>query len=457
MREYTNAGGFVIPDSEASYGANGSIADMVYPHHGGTLQADGSWTQDAGTLASDFSQGLPATARAAGQLYMPGVGANTEGVKTVMDSAALMQTAAENLVDLATVSRFDSPWDGVSLNIEVIRLDYRDRLNAFLTILSDAIRAAGLPVNISVKGKRIDGGDWIAGSFRYTQDYTALDAIADWVDMRCYGYPGEDYSFDGLLDYISPYDWVKDCVTYALSAGIPASKLMLGVGNFSRYWPTTGVDDSVTVVHADAITLCDDELTYPLWVETDASGRVREEYAVVDTGHVWVHDHNVFNHELALADESQLLGVNLFTPGMGTADIWTVLGDWLPGYTPWHGYISVSNLNLAGADFTALLAIVEGQGRLSNPQPSNITHSRVISATETVVEAVFRYGEMAQDQCIQWVAAVLDVDPADVTLGVAANVWTVTHGGTDYVTFNLFGGLDSSWINSGAACRTYIG
>ena len=53
MASYVNAEGFTIPSSQVDYNANGDVGDVVYPIHGGVLQADGTWTALVSIAACD--------------------------------------------------------------------------------------------------------------------------------------------------------------------------------------------------------------------------------------------------------------------------------------------------------------------------------------------------------------------------------------------------------------------
>lgn len=417
------------------------------------MQDDGTWLQEAWKLDPAWPQSLPGIAHANEQLYIPSMGNDTDGILIVLDSSALQQAAATNLVALATAGRFDSPWDGVHLDLEGIPSAYKNKLSDFLRVLSDAIRGAGLTCAISVRGKVSDPGPDYDSAYSY--DFSILDEVADYVDLRLYGFwkPLDDPYQDKS---VGPYWWLSDCIDYALSQGIPANKLFLAYGTFAMYYPDSAAIDSSSPTYAQALTLCNDNATYLGWVETGAYGRVREKKAILGAGHAWAHDADVARHAMGLITDNALGGLAYYIPGMEDDATWTAISDWRTGVVPWHGYIAVENLDLAAGQFTALLAIIKGQGRLSDRQPAYITHSRTVSAAITVTEAVFRYGEMTEDQCIQWLAAVLEVDPTGVTLAEAGDVWTLTHDGTDYVTIELFGGLDSDWATSGAACRAYL-
>ncbi len=305
-----------------------------------------------------------------------------------------------------------------------------------------------------MRGKVSDPGPDYDTAYAY--DFSILNGIADFVDVRLYGFwnPLDDPYYDRSM---GPYWWVSDCLDYAMGQGILRDKILLGYGTFGRYYPDSEQVDAYYVTHAQALTLCGDAATYLQWQETGAYGRVREKSADLGAGHVWAHDLDTTRHALGLATERELYGIAYFVPGQEDNDTWTAINEWRAGEAPWHGYILTDNLALTAGQYADFLALVQGQGRLAHWNPSNLTHSRTLDASETVVEAVFRYGEMAQEQCIQWLAITLGVDPAGVSCSEAGNVWTLTYDGTDYVDLTLFGGHGSSWETSGTACRAYVG
>ena len=54
---------------------------------------------------------------------------------------------------------------------------------------------------------------------------------------------------------------------------------------------------------------------------------MRERWADLGAGHVWIHDGDTLSHRLALVDKYRLAGCNLFALGMGTPDIWAELAQ----------------------------------------------------------------------------------------------------------------------------------
>ena len=92
-----------MPDSEASYNQHIGLIDVVLPNHGGALQADGTWEELEERIDNDFARSLPATARTAGQRYIPHARMEpNDGSRSFLDSPELWGTAADNLDTLAT-------------------------------------------------------------------------------------------------------------------------------------------------------------------------------------------------------------------------------------------------------------------------------------------------------------------------------------------------------------------
>lgn len=447
--------GFYIPDGRTEYEANTGVIDGVLPAHGGILQADGTWFQYAAQLDTDFSRDLPGRAAAAGQEYIPLMYLWGPDVsEAVLSDPDKTERATQGILTLAT-TRFDAPWDGVGIDFENIPWDWRDAHNDWLCDIVARIHAVGLKAFLTIGSRWVDGEGWP----RYTLDWSRLAATgAEYIDIRCYDYHSLGHPPDSSL---APEWYIEAVIQYGLEKGISRDQMCIGLGNQTQYWPVTGANTWSQIPHADAVTLVADEPTFLAWVESDYEGIVREKYATIGAGHLWLHDVDTIRHSLALVAEYGIENITLFVPGMGDTAHWGEIARWKAGLGVWHGYISVENLALSAEKFADLLDIVGSQGRLTHWNPSNITHSRVMSGTETIMEAVFRYGEMREEQCIQWLAAVLIVDSDDVSSAertVGKNtVWTLSYDGTDYVDLTLFGGFGASWETSGAACRAHIG
>lgn len=321
LRMVPVTGEYAVPTSEADYSAHVDLIDIAAPTHGGKLQADGTWLQETWKLNPAWSQVLPSQARNEGQKYIPTVSNDIAGILTVLDSPALQETAADGLVALATTGRFDSPWDGVAVDLEGIPSTYKTKLSTFYQLLSEHLRAANVPVLISVRGIASDPGPDYDSA--YSQDFSVIAAAADFVDLRCYGY------WNPLPRSTAPHWWIEACIQFALGQGVSADQIMLGLGNFARYFPDSEQPWTFyEVTHEKARALIQGAYSSSEWIEANGNGTVREWYSVVGSGHLWLHDGATLKYGLDLIDKYNLRGLSLFIPGMGNGSEWQAIGKW---------------------------------------------------------------------------------------------------------------------------------
>jgi hypothetical protein len=322
LRMFQTGGAFSIPTSEARYKANLANIDVVIPTNGGILMGDGTWFQERWKLVPDWPQSLPAIARDAGHLYMPSMYNDREGVLAVLDDRDLQLSAAESLVELATSGRFDSPWDGVYLNLESIPFDYKDQMSDFLYLLYEKIKDAGLLVGLSVAARTEDErGDGY--------DLAVVNDVADYIDIRGYGFDHRRFGAHGSLPpSISPYWWVKDSIQFALENGIEPEKLTLGLANYSKYWSFSNSRSGGDITFAQAKALVAAAGATVQWIDENEIGLVREHFATINGGHLWIHDTETFQWGLDLIEQYGLLGGAIFAVGMGNDAQWRAIHEW---------------------------------------------------------------------------------------------------------------------------------
>ena len=319
LRMVADGGDYPFPTSEASYNANLDKIDLVFPTNGGKLQADGSWLQESWAIDPDWPQSVPEIAAANGHTYIPSVfGSTSTGILTVLDSPSLQATAASNLVTLATSGRFDSPWDGVMFDLEQIPSSYQSKLSTFYTSLCEAVRSEGLLAGIWSRGRTGDSGPDYDEA--YTNDFTVLGQVGDFVDMGCYSY------WKPIPRSAGPYWWQRACIDYALSKGIQPRRLRLGCGLYSGYWEVEDGGGGYGTTHAKALELADGFSID--WIESNVNGVVREYYADLGAGCVWLHDDETLPHRLDLVDEYGLAGAHLFILGAEDDGVWRTIADW---------------------------------------------------------------------------------------------------------------------------------
>jgi hypothetical protein len=80
--------------------------------------------------------------------------------------------------------------------------------------------------------------------------------------------------------------------------------------------------------HDVAMELVSDAGATLEWIERNENGLIRERFAALGAGHVWVHDGSTHRYGLQLVDQYGLLGTSLFAPGMGDEAHWSVTAAW---------------------------------------------------------------------------------------------------------------------------------
>jgi spore germination protein YaaH len=283
----------------------------IYPINGGKLQADASWLQESSKINPPFAQGLKAQAITHGHLYIPMVNNHTTGILTVLDNPALQQDAADNLVILANTTRFDAPWDGVMLDFEGIPSSYQTKLSDFYTLLASELHAANLQVYIWARGRVGDTG--VDYDDAYTNDFGIIGSVADKVSVGVYGY------WNPKPRSMGPSWWQKQSIEYVIAEGVPASKIMLCVGLYSKYWLNAGSKEEITRSQASSLASC------PCMISSNDNGLIYEKYASGPSGYCWIHDKDTFSYELGIINQYGLAGMDLFVLGMEDVGIWILL------------------------------------------------------------------------------------------------------------------------------------
>lgn len=298
-------GGYPAPTSEQSYQANKSLVDTVIPL-GGTLQADGSWLR----ISNDFVLSLPGWAQAANQQYTPAMNpghGDTTNLYIVLDNAALQETAADEMIANATTD-FDAPWDGIVYDaVGLAVAGYPAKQAIFINLLSQHAQGAGIPFTVACKGQSADG-QW---------DLPLLGSLdVDAVIIYCYDWDQSPYS-------IGPFWWDDLCVQYALGH-VSASRLTLGIPIYCRYWEVAGQ----AMTHSQATQIAAGAGATVGWIEDHITGLIREKYAGVGAGHLWIEDGGTVRSRLELSNTYGLAGAMLFTPGMEAGSVWPVIAQW---------------------------------------------------------------------------------------------------------------------------------
>jgi len=324
-------GDYPVPTSEASYLAHQALIDEVCIL-GGALASDGTWSQ-APALQEPFAQSLLGHATGAGQRYTPflnpGHGSDKTAIHAVLDDPALQQAAADDMLALAT-TRFDAPWQGVVYDALHLEAGYMGKQEQFLRLLSYTAQSAGLSFGVSHPGTRPeDESTWLS--------LDTIAQIADVYDCYFYGWWLAPCS-------IGPYWWVVQGIENALKHGIPARRIYLGIPNYARYYPASNdYTTAYDITYDQAMQIVHDNNSFVQWIESDETGLIREKYADVGQGHIWISDGDTVRHRLELVDHYSLGGVMLFIPGMGAESVWDAIAEWKTPATPDVPEVRASN------------------------------------------------------------------------------------------------------------------
>jgi hypothetical protein len=317
-------GPYTIQTSEQAYRQYQTLIDGVLPVHGGILQPEsGTWTRH-NSITGDFASYLIDTVRERDQGYWPACvpyGMGGEGAFLVLlEQPRRWPGIAGGLVKMALLD-FDAPWSGVLYDYpggggkwtgEQVRAQER-----FVTVLSQAVRTAGLPFAVAFRGI-VPADESRSPSLDVFRD------ITDRLDYYMYVYWASPYS-------PSPFWWHRASIENALRHGVRARNIYLGLFVASWYYDT-GQGFHHWITHDQAMQIVRENGARVEWVEDHAAGLIREKCAAIgDAGHLWIEDGDTIKPRLALVDEYGLGGVMLFVLGCEDESVWDVIAEWKRG------------------------------------------------------------------------------------------------------------------------------
>ena len=131
----------------------------------------------------------------------------------------------------------------------------------------------------------------------------------------------------------------------------------------------------------------------------------------------------------------------------------------------WHGYFGIENLGLDAEQRATLVNALRALGPDAHRSPACLNHWRTrLDGQAAIFEARFEEAALTVDAFKDRLAAIFDInrdaidhDLTTVRYGSGSTTIAVfQHGGTDYLRMALFGGLLSTWHESGDECRAYL-
>lgn len=119
-------------------------------------------------------------------------------------------------------------YDGIDIDYENIKPEFKDDFTAFVSALSQELHAHDRLLHVTLQPKRSDDQNWRGVG---AQDFAAIGRHADFVRVMSYDHSRENT----LPGSIAPIDWYKEVLVYAASL-IDVEKLVAGIPTYGYRW-----------------------------------------------------------------------------------------------------------------------------------------------------------------------------------------------------------------------------
>lgn len=191
-------------------------------------------------FAGDHEKTTLALVHNTGPVSGGGENFNGDLAHQILSDPNTRQKTIDNLVEKLT------EWglSGVHIDFEWVRPSDRQNLTLFLQELKAAFEPHDLLVTIAVPAKTHDS---YTDSWSGAYDYAAIARHVDQMMVMTY----DEHWSGGHPGPVASIGWVERVVRFALAAGVPADKLVLGVPGYGYDWPASGNARAVT--HRQAI------------------------------------------------------------------------------------------------------------------------------------------------------------------------------------------------------------
>ncbi len=211
-------------------------------------------------------------------------------------------------------------YDGVNIDFEYLKVDDKERFNQFIKELYINLKAKNKTISLSLPVKT-ESADWWPG-----YDYETLGKYSDFVVLMAYD------KNPAVAEPQSGIDWVEQVVDYAI-ARIPASKVMLGIGNYGYKW-TSGKRTNTVVPTRIGKTVPGivfaDEISRKYGFEfniDEKSGLAHGVYMDEDglENEIWMESSFSVDAKAKLVIRKGLRGIALWRLGYSNPDFWSTI------------------------------------------------------------------------------------------------------------------------------------
>jgi spore germination protein YaaH len=271
------------------------------------------------------------TARAKGVKLMPLVmnpGFDQPTIHRVLNDPV---ARAQGIRSLAALCR-DNRFDGIQFDFENFHVSDKDAFTAFTREAVDSVHRAGCQLSAAVVPRLgEDPGTnsydrYMYDNWRGAFDYKALADTLDFISYMTYA----QHTGGSPPGPVAGYPWMKACLEYVLSLGVPPSKISLGLASYSDWWypaydETNGArlrGSDISYVRVKAIL--DSAGVKPIWDATQKSPHAMWEVQDVFR-HAWLEDARAFMAKRELARRYRLRGYSVWVLGSEDAAVWGLL------------------------------------------------------------------------------------------------------------------------------------
>lgn len=219
---------------------------------------------------------------------------------------------------IETIYRHLVNWgmNGVHVDFENVQPSDRQNLNQFLKELYERMKPAGIEVSIAVPAKTQEN---YVNAFSGAYDYATISRYVDAMMIMAY----DEHWRGGPPGPVASIGWVERVVRYAISAGVPPEKIILGVPAYGYDWPPNGRGRAVTYRQA-----IEQASQHGAKIQWDDTAKVPY-YRYAGGREVWFEDRSSLSHKLEIVKKYGLAGISLWRLGQEDPGIWSVIREQL--------------------------------------------------------------------------------------------------------------------------------
>jgi spore germination protein YaaH len=284
-----------------------------------------------GVISGSVDARVIATARANGVKLVPLVmnpGFDQPSIHRVLNDPAARARALRSLAALCRDNRFD----GIQFDFENFHARDKDAFTSFTREAVDSVHRAGCTLSAAVVprlGENPGTGSydrWIHDNWRAAFDYKALADTLDFISYMTYA----QHTGGSSPGPVAGYPWMKACLEYLLSVGVPPEKISLGLAGYSDWWYPTYDDKEGSrlrgsdIPYARGMEILGRAGVTPTWDDVQKSlFAMWEEQGVFR--HIWLEDARAFMAKLELVRKHWLRGYSVWLLGHEDSKVWAAL------------------------------------------------------------------------------------------------------------------------------------